>query len=579
MRIKKLIITAAVIILNTSIINAQEVFEAARTGNLGKIKELYAKDPLIIKSKTITGETPLHIAAFAGKKDIAGFLIAKGAELNVKDASNNTPLTNAIRSKNFETVKVIVDNGAGVNERGLWNFLPIQVAAEFTSNDIVNYLIDKGADIPVEPGEVSYQLLNAACSRGLTKLFETMMEKGFDLQLNQYTRNLLHMSAAGGSEKIVELLISKGFKVMSGDGYGWSPLHSAAEKGNLNVAEILLKNGADINDRSVSGFTPYNLADKFGHQDVCELLKSKGADISDQKFPVLTGNYLGQKEPDTIPRPFAVDIVTTKYMVHGNITFNPEGDEAYWSPFLPVSNSLDDAGQILTMRKINGQWSKPELASFSKIGYQDDSPSFSPDGKKLFFLSRRSLKQGDPNSTKENIWFVTREGNAWSVPEPLTIVNSLNMHWQISVDKKGNLYFAARDPDGKKFGEIFCSKFFNGEYQEPERLGTVVNSEDYEGSPYISPDGDYLLFERASKFGQQMGLFISFYNNDGSWDVPIPIAEIARISPYSQGGKVSADGRFLFYVAPYTGEFGVYWIKADFINMMKNTPAIGDQGH
>jgi ankyrin repeat protein len=566
----KLIIITVVIFLDTSIIEAQEVFDAARKGTLEKIKELYAKDTLIIKSKTITGETPLHIAALEGKQDVAGFLILKKAELNVRDASNNTPLTNAIRSKNFETVKVIVDNGADVNERGLWNFLPIQVAAEFTSNDIVNYLIDKGADIPVEPGEVSYQLLNAACSRGLTKLFETMMEKGFDLQLNQYTRNLLHLSAAGGSEQIVELLISKGFKVMSGDGYGWSPLHSASEKGNLKVVEILLKNGADINDRSVSGLTPYNLAAKYGHREICELLKSKGADISDQKFSVLTGSYLGQKEPDTIPKPFAVDIVTTKYMVHGNITFNPEGDEAYWSPFLPIQNTLDEAGQILTMKKRNGQWSNPELASFSKIAYNDDSPSFSPDGKKLFFLSRRPLKTGDTDSTKENIWFVTREGNEWSVPKPVTKVNSFNMHWQISVDKKGNLYFAARDPDGEKFSEIFCSKFVNGENQEPEKLGTIINSNDYEGSPYISPDGDYLLFERASRFGQQMGLFISFLNSDGSWNEPKPIADIIRISPYSQGGKVTADGRFLFYVAPYTGEFGVYWVKADFISRMKS---------
>lgn len=546
----------------------QDIFEAARTGNIEKVRELCVKDPLIVKAKTNTGETPLHIASVAGKQEIAAYLISKGAELNVKDASNNTPLTNAIRSKSFETVKVLVDNGANVNDRGLWNFLPIQVAAEFTSNDIVNCLIDKGADIPVEQGEVSYQLLSASCSRGLDKLLESMLKKGFDLQVNQYTRTLLHQAAAGGSERIVELLLSKGFKVMSGDGYGWSPLHSAAEKGNIKVVEILLKNGADINDRSVSGLTPYNLADKYGHKEVCDLLKLKGADISDQKFPVLTGMYLGQKEPDTIPRPFGVDIVTTKYMIHGNITFNPEGDEAYWSPFMPT-DALEEAGRILTSRKINGQWSMPVLAPFSKLGYHDDSPSFSPDGKKLFFLSRRPVNAGETISAKENIWFVTMEGKGLSDPKPVDVVNSLNMHWQISVDKKGNLYFAARDPDGKRFGEIFYSKYLNGEYQKPERLGPVVNSENYEGSPYISPDGDYLLFERASSFGQQMGLFISFLNKDGSWGEPQPIAEAAGISPYSQGGKISPDGKFLFYVAPYTREFGVYWVKAGFINKMK----------
>jgi hypothetical protein len=38
-----------------------------------------------------------------------------------------------------------------------------------------------------------------SCARGLIKLFEKMMEKGFDLQINQYNRNLLHLAAAGGS--------------------------------------------------------------------------------------------------------------------------------------------------------------------------------------------------------------------------------------------------------------------------------------------------------------------------------------------------------------------------------------------
>jgi ankyrin repeat protein len=549
--------------------SSQEIIDAVKKGDLGKVKELIIKDPLLVKTKTNTGETPLLIAARSGHAEIALFLLEKGADPEAKDASNNTPLTNAIRSKDPETVKVIGDNGANVNNRGLWNFLPIQVAAEFTSNDIVNYLIDKGAEIPVAQGQDSYQLLNAACSKGLTELFEKMIEKGFDLQLNQYTRNLLHSAAAGGSDIILEVLLSKGFKVMSGDGYGWSPLHSAAEKGNLKAVELLLDKGADINDRNASGRTPYNLADFYRHKEVCEFLMSKGADTSGQKFPVLTGNYLGQKEPEKSPRVFAPDIVTTKYAIHGNIVFTPDGREAYWSGFFPSKNSSEEKGQILSMKSENGQWSKPELAPFSKIGFDDDSPFISPDGKKLFFLSRRPVEKGSDISTKENIWFMTRESNGWSQPQPLEIVNSLDMHWQVSVDKNGNLYFGARDPKGLKFGEIFCSRFVNREYQKPERLSDKVNSENIEGSPYISPDGDYLLFDRASKFGHQMGLYISFLNKDGFWSEAKPIAEIAGIDPYSQCGNLTHDGRFLFYIAGYTNEFGVYWVNAEFINIMK----------
>ena len=143
------------------------------------------------------------------------------------------------------------------------------------------------------------------------------------------------------------------------------------------------------------------------------------------------------------------------------------------------------------------------------------------------------------------------------------------MHWQVSVDKKGNLYFGARDPGGVKFGEIFCSKYVDGEYRKPEKLSDKVNSVNNEGSPYISPDGDFLLFDRASSFGQQMGLYISFPDKDGSWTEAKPIAEIAKISPTSQCCNVSYDGKFLFYVSGYRNQFGVYWTDTGFINRMK----------
>jgi hypothetical protein len=152
---------------------------------------------------------------------------------------------------------------------------------------------DGTTDIPIQPGQESYQILYASCSRGLTKLFEKMIGNGFDLQQSQYTRGLLHMAAAGGSEKIVKTILSKGFKVMTGDAFGWSPLHRAAENENVKVVELLIAKGADINDRNASGQTPYNLADYSGHKEVCDLLLAKGADKSEQQFPVLNGNYMG----------------------------------------------------------------------------------------------------------------------------------------------------------------------------------------------------------------------------------------------------------------------------------------------
>ena len=438
---------------------SQEVFEAARNGNFEKVKELVEKASKLIAEKANNGETLLHIAASSGNNEITEWLISKGADIEAKDNANNTPLTNAISNRNLETVKTLVEKGVNLNNRGLWNRLPIQIAAIFASKEIVDYLIEKGADIPVEQEHVSNQLLNYSCSRGLEKLFEKLLEKGINIKVNQYTGNLLHLAAEGGSQKIVDVLLEKGFQVMSVNEFGWTPLHCAAEKGNLKVVELLISKGADINYRTKSGKTPYNLADFFGQKSVREFLILKGADKSGQKFPELTGKYLGQKEPGKNPELFALDIISTKYSVHGNIVFSPDGKEAYWSGWFPSKDSPELKVHILTTKLENGKWIKPELASFSKIGYDDDSPFITPDGKKLFFISRRPLIPGRQISNKNNIWYVTREGESWSEPQPLEIVNWLDLQWRGSTDKKGNFYFAGKYPDEKRFEDIFYSKF------------------------------------------------------------------------------------------------------------------------
>lgn len=41
----------------------------------------------------------------------------------------------------------------------------------------------------------------------------------------------LHIAAAGGNVKILELLVQNGANVSSVDNYGWTPVHIAAENG------------------------------------------------------------------------------------------------------------------------------------------------------------------------------------------------------------------------------------------------------------------------------------------------------------------------------------------------------------
>ena len=53
---------------------SQEIFDAAKKGELAKVKALVQKNPDLVKSKNNEDDTPLHIAADAGHLEIARFV-------------------------------------------------------------------------------------------------------------------------------------------------------------------------------------------------------------------------------------------------------------------------------------------------------------------------------------------------------------------------------------------------------------------------------------------------------------------------------------------------------------------------
>jgi ankyrin repeat protein len=572
MTTKKLafIVLSAGLLLCAADSRAQEIFDAIKGGDLAKVRSVLEAHPEALNSANSYGQTPLIAALQEKKADIAEYLIAGGADVNAKDSANAAPLSYAIWGGLTPIAKMLIDRNADINAPAMWNMRPLAFALEFGRNDVADMLLDKGATIPVKPGQESYALFFSACSHGFARLAIAMLEKGFTIGENQHTRDLPQLAAAGGSAAIVEKLIELGFRMNGKNELGWTPLHAAAEKGRKQVVEILLAHGADIDGRTLSGKSAFNIAASMGWKDVADLLKEKGADLSDQKFPVLKGRYLGQAEPGDKPQLFALDIVTTQYMLHGNVVFTPDGREAYWSGTYPAAGFDGLNYQILTMKQVNGVWSPPRLAPFCKIEYKDDCPFVAPDGKKIFFLSRRPLKPGEPLAAKENIWYAERKGDGWGEPKRLgDEINSLSVHWQVSTDLKGNLYFGGQDPDGKTMGDIFVSRYEKGKYQKPEKLDFTVSSDNLEHSPYIAPDDSYIIFSRASQQRIQMGIFISFKKKDGRWGEAVCLNDIVGCPTATQCTYVTPDGRYLFYISWGSTNWASYWVNSDFIEKLR----------
>jgi hypothetical protein len=273
-------------------------------------------------------------------------------------------------------------------------------------------------------------------------------------------------------------------------------------------------------------------------------------------FPELKGPYLGQNRPGSTPERFAPSIIDSE--VHTATVFSPDGQEVYWK-LMP--NGVDE---IVFMRLEDGRWTHPQVVPFASRFFDSDDPCFSPDGERLFFTSWRPLKWYQVFQLSEGIWYVERTEQGWSKPKPVgTAVNSMNVHWQLSVSENGSLYFSSE-------GDIYRSEFKNDQYEEPVKLVNEINTPSNEGHPYIAPDESYLIFS-SDKQVDNVGdydLYVSIHRDDGSWSKAINLG-IGVNSRYQDLYPVmSPDGEYLFFISNRGGMHSVYWVDSEQIKTL-----------
>jgi ankyrin repeat protein len=522
-------------------ISSQEIFDAVRKGDYAKIKELVEKNPNLVNAKNSYQSTPLHVAGESDNEVIAEYLIDKGADLTAMNGSMHTPLM----VSGLSVAKLLVEKGADINfisPNGnstalVWSML-------FEKRDVAEYLLELGANIPEAGTPNCFINLQSAFKIGCLKYLEKYLSQGQNPLIEDESKNtLLHYAAEGNSLEIAEKLITLGVPVNKYNISGRTPLHIAAFSGNLSVVELLIKKGVDINERTIDGNTPYNLANKAQKSEVVNYLISAGADKSAPKFPVLEGKYLGQPKPDKTAVPFAPGIVAVNSLFHGSPTFSPDGNEAYWS--------IQEEYSLFTSKRLNGRWTMPDTASSIATG---DVPFISPDGKKFYFIGQMEVE----GNVREAICVRDKTSEGWSKPYFLPdIINSTpGIHWQVSVDRYGNLYYAARQNGGIE-SRIYYSEFMNGTYAQPSIVESLkdVNA----ASPFISSDGSYLIV--SAEMDQEF-LMILFKKKDGSWTQGKDITDIigkTGICPI-----VTPDGKYLFFISDIP-----YWVDASFIKDLR----------
>lgn len=248
--------------------------------------------------------------------------------------------------------------------------------------------------------------------------------------------------------------------------------------------------------------------------------------------------------PLTEARVFAEGVVSTADH-EDSPGFDRDGRTVYWAYGLPILST------IVFSRFEGGRWTEPEAAGFSGR-YHDRDPFVSPDGRRLYFCSRRPAPGADKPKGDWDIWYVERQASgAWGEPQRLgPPVNTDADELYATQTADGTLYFGSiRSGDW----DLYRARRDGAGFAGPENLGEAVNSKAWDFNPMISPDERFLLFSSQRPGGPGgINIYVSF-RRDGAWTPARQVGERVNAGAWQYHPMLSPDGRYLFFCAGARG--------------------------
>ena len=274
----------ALLKVNPGLVNAKAgylmdtpLFSAVGSGHKDVVELLLSKGAEV-NAKNRDGWTPLHEAASSGQKDVVELLLSKGAEVNAKVKDGRTPLHEAAYAdRKKEVVELLLSKGAEVNAKDDEGRTPLSNGIDFYARDVVRILLQHGAKDEIGgTGQPPREIHEAATLGDLDKIKKLLDENpGLANAKDRKGSTPLHWAS---SKVVAKLLIAGKADVNAKDKDGWTPLHKAANK---DVAELLLNRGADVNAKDGYWmYTPLFEAAWSGKKDYVELLLAKGAEVN-----------------------------------------------------------------------------------------------------------------------------------------------------------------------------------------------------------------------------------------------------------------------------------------------------------
>lgn len=203
-------------------------------GNLDSVKSILTQHPTLARQETSYHVSPLLLACYYKKTEIAAAIANFVTELTLFEAC-------AIGKFDVATY-LIAQNPNSINDYSNDGFTPLGLATFFAHEDLTRFLILKGAEVnlPSNNGFNVFPIHSAVATRNLN-ITQTLLENGANANVRQQA--------------------------------SISPLHTAAQNGDIEIIIALLQHGAEVDIRMEGGKLAADLAEEKGFKEIAEILK------------------------------------------------------------------------------------------------------------------------------------------------------------------------------------------------------------------------------------------------------------------------------------------------------------------
>ncbi len=194
------------------------------------------------------------------------------------------------------------------------------------------------------------------------------------------------------------------------------------------------------------------------------------------------------------------------------------------------------------------QWSQANnIGQIINTPGNEGAQCISADGKDLFFTAcHREDGKGSCD-----LYHAKKIGDSWSKPTNMgEIINTPDWETQPSFSSDGKtLYFVSTRKGGRGGMDIWKTvRNENGTWSIPKNLGDSINTIQNEGDPFIHPDDKTLYFSSTGHIGMgKSDIFISRKKEDGSWGKARNLGYPINTYEDELGFFVSADGKTAYF--------------------------------